>query len=93
MLKRIFESARRVASGLAAVVERILDFHLALARHLVARFRRRFINADSPVFSFADERDFTKFCRALKSPLDPEIEEWIEKDLDPFESVTKFYHC
>ena len=54
---------RSVATGLAAVIEPALDFLLALARHLLARFRRRFINADSPVFSFADERDYARFCR------------------------------
>jgi hypothetical protein len=69
--------------SLTPVIGRVLDFHLALARHLVARFRRRFINADSPVFSFADERDFAKFCRELKKPItDPVMRRLLEEDVD-----------
>ena len=78
--------------SLTPVIGRTIDFHLALARHLLARFRCRFINPDAPVFSFADERDFAKFCRALKSPLDPEIEALIEAEQDIFDGV-KFYNA
>ncbi len=70
MLRQILEAIRRLASGLTDVGGRTIGFHLALARHLVARFRRRFVDADAPVFSFADERDFAKFCRDLKRPIE-----------------------
>jgi len=73
----------------------IFDFHLAFARHWAARFRRRFINADAGVFSLADEVDFLKFCRELKSPIHSGPQAWREEDLDlfeGFESGTKVFH-
>ena len=94
MLRRIFEAIRCVANILAEMAGQIFDFHLAFARHWIARFRRRFINADRGVFSLADEVDFLKFCRELKKPTDPELEVWRECN-DPFEgfeSGTKIYH-
>jgi hypothetical protein len=69
------------------------DFHVALARYLVARFKRRFTNADSPVLSFADERDFAKFCRELKRPItDPVMRRLLEEDVDWLSNV-KCYRC
>ncbi len=73
----------------------IFDFYLAFSRHWLARFRRRFMNADLGVFSLADEVDFVKFCRDLKKPTDPEPQAWREEDLDlfeGFESGTKLFH-
>ena len=90
---RFLGTVRRVASVLAEMTGQIFDFHLAFARHWIARFRRRFINVDLGVFSLADEVDFLKFCRELKEPTDPELQAWREEALDPFEGVTKFYHC
>ncbi len=92
MLRRILEAIHRVSSVLAEMTGQILDFHLAFARHWTARFRRRFISTDLGVFSLADEVDFLKFCRELKKPTDSEPQAWREWD-DPFEGVTKFYHC
>ena len=95
LLRRILEAVRRVASVLAEMTGQIIDFHIAFTRHWTARFRRRFISADSPVFSLADEVDFVKFCRDLKKPIDPELQAWREWDLDlfeGFESGTKFFH-
>jgi hypothetical protein len=92
LLRRILEAIRRVANILVEMAGQIFDFHLAFARHWTARFRRRFINADAGVFSLADEVDFVKFCRELKKPTDPELQEWREWN-DPFEGVTKFYNA
>ena len=93
MLRRIRESIRRVASVLAEMTGQIFDLHLGFTRHWTARFRRRFINADLGVFTLCEELDFAQFCRDLKKSIDPELQVWCEEDLDPFEGVTKFYHC
>jgi len=92
LLRRILETIRAVASVLAEMTGQIFDFYLAFSRHWLARFRRRFIDADLGVFSLADEVDFLKFCHELKKPTGPELQVWREGD-DPFEGVTKFYHC
>ena len=63
------------------------DVARGLVLHLAARFRLRFLRADAPVFTLAQEIDYAGFCRRLGEPLDPEIEEWIEADLDIFEGV------
>ncbi len=63
-----------------------------LVLHLAARFRRWFLRVDAPVFTLAEEIDYARFCRELKSPLDPEIQAWIEAELDIFEGV-KFYNA
>ena len=79
--------------SLTPVIGRTLDFLLALARHWTARFRRRFINADAPVFSLADEVDFAKFCRDLKKPIeDPVMRRLLEEDIDWLFDV-KCYRC
>ena len=71
----------------------MLDFPLALARHLFARFKRRFVDPNAPVFSFADERDFAKFCRELKKPIeDPVMRRLLEEDVDWLYDV-KCYRC
>ncbi len=92
LLRRIRE-ATRVASILAEMTGQIFDFHLAFTRHWTARFRRRFINAELGVFSLGEELDFAQWCRDLKKPIDPELQAGREEDFDPFEGVTKFYHC
>ena len=93
MLRRILEAITRVASILAEMTGHIFDFHLAFARHWIARFRRQFINPDLGVFSLCEELDFAQWCRDLKKPIDPELQAWREEDLDLFDGVTKFYRC
>ena len=66
---------------------RLRDVALGLILHLAARFRRRFQRPDAPVFTLAQDIDYAQFCRELKLPLDPAIEEWIEAELDIFEGV------
>ena len=63
------------------------DVARGLVLHLATRFRRRFLRADTPVFTLAQEIDYAGFCRLLGEPLDPEIEKWIEAELDIFEGV------
>ena len=73
----------------------IFDLYLAFTRYWIARYRRRFINADAGVFSLGEELDFAQFCRGLKEPIDPELEVWREENLDLFEGLesgTKFFH-
>jgi hypothetical protein len=75
------------------MIGKMLDFLLGLARHLLARFRRRFVNADTAVFSFADERDFAKFCRELKKPIeDPVMQRLLEEENDWLWDV-ECYRC
>ena len=95
MLRRIREAIRRVASVLAEMNGQIFDLYLAFTRYWIARYRRRFINADLGVFTLCEELDFAMFCRKLKKPIDPELRACHEEDLDlfeGFESGTKFYH-
>ena len=91
MLRRILEVIRRVDSVLAEMNGQIFDLYLAFTRYWIARYRRRFINADLGVFTLCEELDFAQWCRDLKKPIDPELQAWREEDL--FEGVTKFYHC
>lgn len=66
---------------------KLRDVARGLVLHLAARFRRRFVRADAPVFTLAQEIDFAGFCRRLGEPLDPEIEALIDANLDIFEGV------
>lgn len=66
---------------------KLRDVARGLVLHLAARFRRRFVRADAPVFTLAQEIDFAGFCRRLGEPLDPEIEALIDANLDIFEDV------
>ncbi len=92
-LRRICEAIRHVASVLSEMTGQMFDFHLAFTRHWTARFRRQFIDADLGVFSLCEELDFAEWCRDLKAPIDPELQACREDDPNPFEGVTKFYHC
>ena len=92
-MKRFLATIRRVASGLATAIEPVLDLSVALARHLLARFKRRFVNADAPVFSFADEIDFARWCRNLNKPIeDPVMRRLLEEDIDWLWDV-ECYRC
>ncbi len=90
MLRRILEAIRGIASALAEMTGQIFDFHLALTRHWTARLRRRFINENSPVFSFADERDFARFCRELKNPTEDPMLRPLEEDAEWLRDVECF---
>ena len=73
---------------------KLRDYARGLVLHLVARFRRRFLRTDAPVWPLADDIDFAKFCRQLNEPreIDSELQEWLDADLDIFEGVECF-HC
>ena len=93
LLKRFLATIRSDASAIAEMTGQICDFHLAFARHWTARFRRRFIKPDAPLFSLADEIDFVKFCRDLKKPItDPVMRQLLEEDVDWLWDV-KCYRC
>ena len=70
-------------TGLATVIESVLNCSVALARHLLARF----IYADAPVFSFAEEHDFAKFCRELKKPSDDPERQLLAREIITRERV------
>ena len=65
----------------------VSDVLRGLAAYCVAVIRHKFLRDAPPVWSLAQAIDYAAFCRELKSPLDPEIEEWIEGELDIFEGV------
>jgi hypothetical protein len=64
----------------------ISDVLRGLAAYCVAVIQNKFLRGAPPVWSLADEIDYAKFCRELKSPLEPEIEEWIDVDMDFFQA-------
>ena len=65
-----------------------------IALYLAARFRRRFLRSDAPVWALLDVIDYARFCRELDEPkeLDAELQEWLDADLDIFEGV-KCHRC
>jgi hypothetical protein len=94
-VKRFLVTIGSVASILAEMTGQIFDFHLGFAHHWAARFRRRFIDADTGVFNLCEEFEFRRWSRDLETQIDPELQAWHEEDLDPFEgfeSGTKFLH-
>ena len=69
------------------------DFAWDLVFHLAARFRLRFINADAPVSSLAEEIDFARFCRQIGEPNSPELEAFLASTgawPDPFFDLDDF---
>ena len=73
---------------------KLRDVAVGLVFHLTARFRRRFVRADAPVWSLADEIDYARFCRQIGKPNTPEVQEWLSGglDLDESEFHTVTFH-
>ena len=67
------------------------DVVVAAGRLIVAR-ARRLLDSKAPMFSFADELDFVRFCRGLRQPvLDAEMRRLLdegEREFGAFESET-----
>ena len=61
---------------------KLRDVARGVVRHLAASFRRRFVRADAPVSSLADEIDFATFCRQIGEPNSSDVEKFLATSPD-----------
>ena len=66
------------------------DILRGLAMYFVAAVRHRVFRGAPPVWSLAEQCDFARWRRRVGEPNTPEIEEWLEGDLDIFEDLECF---
>jgi len=76
------EATSTTATGFETL--HVSDVLRGLVTYCVGVIRHKFLRGARPVWSLAQEIDYAAFLRRLREPLDPEIEKWIESDLDIF---------